>query len=284
VILYSPGAGEPRTWETTLVQDLASRGYVVATIDHTDEASEVEFPGGRVVDGQVAAWVRQAEKHGTFLALLKKIVAVRVADVRFVVDELEALGAGRDPDTGHAPLPRGLPGALDLHRIGMFGVSAGGFTAAQAMADDPRIIAGADLDGAVDTPLVTDSLSIAPVFRHGLTRPFLFMGDPNTSHDTVPSWRSFWTHTRGWKLDLTLRGASDENSYKDAVPLLPQVARQLRLPRSFVTKDIGSIDPPRAVAAEEAYLSAFFGRWLYGLDNRLLDGPSPRYPEIAFIR
>lgn len=49
VVLYSPGAGEPRTWGTALVQDLVSRGYVVVTIDSTYEASEVEFPGGRVV-------------------------------------------------------------------------------------------------------------------------------------------------------------------------------------------------------------------------------------------
>lgn len=45
VVLYSPPAGEPRTWETTLVQDLASRGYIVVTMDPTYEASEVEFPG-----------------------------------------------------------------------------------------------------------------------------------------------------------------------------------------------------------------------------------------------
>src|SRR3954468_22176860 len=51
VVLYSPGAGDPRTWETTEVQDLASRGYLVVTIDHTYDASEVQFPDGRVVGG-----------------------------------------------------------------------------------------------------------------------------------------------------------------------------------------------------------------------------------------
>jgi hypothetical protein len=30
------------------VEDLTSRGYVVVTIDHTHDATEVEFPGGRV--------------------------------------------------------------------------------------------------------------------------------------------------------------------------------------------------------------------------------------------
>lgn len=48
VVLYSPGFGVPRTAGTLLVEELASRGYVVVTVDHTYEASEVEFPGGRV--------------------------------------------------------------------------------------------------------------------------------------------------------------------------------------------------------------------------------------------
>jgi hypothetical protein len=39
-----------------------------------------------------------------------------------------------------------------------------------------------------------------------------------------------------------------------------------------------------AVSAEEAYVPAFFGHWLRGQDGHLLAGPSPRYPQIAFIR
>ncbi|WOP38612.1 hypothetical protein RKE32_34985 [Streptomyces sp. Li-HN-5-13] len=33
---------------TTLCDDLASRGYVVVTLDHTYDATAVQFPGGRV--------------------------------------------------------------------------------------------------------------------------------------------------------------------------------------------------------------------------------------------
>jgi hypothetical protein len=244
VVLYSPGAGEPRTWGTTLVQGLASRGYVVITIDHTDEASEVEF-----VAGQVAA-----------------------------------LAAGHDPDPGGYPLPAGLAAAIDPHRIGMFGVSAGGFTAAQAMAEDPRIKAGIDLDGATDSPLVKGSQHLAPVFDHGLRQPFLLMGDPATTHNTVASWRNFWNRTPGWHLDLTLRGASGENSYKDAEPLIGELARPGRLPARVIRADIGTVNPARAVTAEEAYIAAFFGRFLRGRPSPLLNAPSPRYPEIQFVR
>ena len=51
------------------------------------------------------------------------------------------------------------------------------------------------------------------------------------------------------------------------MPLLPEIASQLGLPRSFVTGNIGRIDPAKAVAAEEAYVSAFFDRWLRGQDR-----------------
>jgi predicted dienelactone hydrolase len=284
VVLYSPGAGDPRTSETTLVQDLASRGYVVVTIDHTYDASEVEFPNGKVIDSQLNQAIVQAERTHTEQALAKKIFAVRVADVRYVVGALTALDTGREPDAGHQPLPRGLAGSLNLRKIGMFGVSAGGITSAQAMYEDPRIIAGIDMDGSIESPLVSNPAAIVPVFQHGLRQPFMFMGDTQTSHNTIPTWKSFWTHTPGWHLDLMLKGATSENAYKDAVPMIPQIARQLGLPRSFVTNDIGTVDPAQAITGEEAYVSAFFDRWLRGQDNHLLNRPSPRYPQITFVR
>src|SRR5205823_14881747 len=48
VVLYSPGLGGNRDSGTVLVEQLVSLGYVVATIDHPHDASEVEFPDGRV--------------------------------------------------------------------------------------------------------------------------------------------------------------------------------------------------------------------------------------------
>ena len=48
VVLYSPGLGGTRDSGTVLVEELVSRGYIVATIDHTHDATAVEFPDGRV--------------------------------------------------------------------------------------------------------------------------------------------------------------------------------------------------------------------------------------------
>jgi hypothetical protein len=47
---------------------------------------------------------------------------------------------------------------------------------------------------------------------------------------------------------------------------------------------IGSVDPDRSIAAQRAYIAAFFDLYLRHRDTHLLDGPSPAYPEIEFVR
>jgi dienelactone hydrolase len=286
VVLYSPGAGDPRTWGTTVVQDLASRGYLVVTIDHTFDASEVEFPHGRVVDGILPELFTNVKQPSDYEALAAKIFGVRVADTRFVLNQLAALDRGANPDADGRPLPAGVTGALDLHRTGMLGVSAGGITALQTMDEDPRIKAAVDIGGSVE-PAPTQ---LWPVTQHGLTQPFMLMGNasfdeenPAMDHHQTPSWQMLWDNSRGWHVDVQLNGAKGENSYKDSVPLIPQIARQLGLPDSFVTQAVGNIDLTRATHTEETFVAAFFDRWLRGRNGHVLDGPSPAFPNVTFI-
>jgi predicted dienelactone hydrolase len=128
-----------------LAIDLASHGYVVATISHTYEAAEVEFPDQRVE----LARAEDPNNIHTNIAL-----SIRRADVQFVIDELTALEGGANPDAEHRLLPAGLRGALDLAKIGIYGHSLGGATAADAMANDARIVAGINLDGSFHTETI----------------------------------------------------------------------------------------------------------------------------------
>ncbi|GGV46135.1 lipase [Kitasatospora herbaricolor] len=284
VLLYSAGLGDPRTWNTGLVEDLASRGYVVVTVDHTYEASEVEFPGGRLAES-VFPDLAGLQDPAAIDAVLRKAVQARVDDVRLVLDRLTALHAGGDRPVGSADgaVPGGLAGVLDLGRVGMVGHSAGGFTAAQAIHDDPRIKAGVNLDGTMEFPLPDSTGSpFGTAVQDGLDVPFLLMGTDNPdsgSHQQQPSWQAFWQHTRGWHADVTLTG-SRHGSYTDAESLLPQLARQDAAPAATVADDIGTVRPERAVAATRAYVASFFDRWLRGRDDHLLDGPSARFPEM----
>lgn len=273
VVLYSPGAGDPRTLGTTLCDDLASRGYAVVTVDHTYDASAVEFPGGRVERSVLPAEYGKAYPDPERIrALLRKTIAVRVADTRFVLDRLPRA------------LPRMLREALDFGSLGMFGQSAGGFTAMQTMHDDPRIAAAADLDGLLSYQREDSAPGhLSTVAADGVDRPFLLLGKDGNDLRTVPSWRAVWRHSHGWHRGLSLCGA-EHATYTDAVALVPQIARRLHLPRKTVVQNIGTIAPWHAIDAERAYLAAFFDRRLRGRDDHgLLDGPSSRFREARFF-
>ena len=259
VVLYSPGLGDPRTLGTTLTEDLASRGYVVVTIDHTYDASEVEFPGGRVEPFKLPL-------DGDVIATLKKVMSARVTDTRFVLDQLTE---GR------------LGVTIDPGEIGMFGQSAGGFTALQTMHDDPRVKAAADLDGMVGFDQDDGGPGLSPLAEDGLKRPYLLMGSQASDHHTVRSWEALWSNSTGWRRDLHLRG-SKHGSYTDLESVVPQLKGVL--PADAAYEDTGWADPAKAVAAQRAYLTAFFDRWLRGRDNSLLDHPSPHHPEVTFVR
>ncbi|WP_046734568.1 alpha/beta hydrolase family protein [Streptomyces humi] len=269
VVCYSPGAGDPRSLGSTLCDDLASRGYVVVTLDHTYDASAVQFPDGRVERTVLPAEFDKAyPDEGRIRALLEKTMAVRVADTRFLLDALP--GA----------LPRELRDLADRTRIGMFGHSAGGFTALQAMHDDRRILAGANFDGVLAyVQEDSDSGHLSGVAADGLDRPFLLVGKDGNDLSTVPSWNALWRHSRGHGAGLTLRGA-EHATYTDAVTMIPQLARQLGLPRATVVENVGTIAPARAIAAERACLSAFFDRSLRGRDEAELPD---RYPEVRLF-
>lgn len=266
VVLYSPGSADPRSWSTFLVEELASHGYVVVTIDHTYESPGVQFPDGTVRTNDVLfEEFRRAEAEGTFPALLEKMLRTRVADARFVLDRLAAL-------------PGGLSRVVDAGRVGMAGQSGGGFTAAQIMHEDPRVRAGIDMDGTLEFNREPNGTHLSPVARHGLDRPFVLMGRDGSDHTTEPSWAAFWSHSTGWHRDLTVRG-SRHQTYTDLAAIMPQTG----LAHDTIEAAIGTITPTRAIAALRAYTRSFFDRWLRHRDDHLLDGPSPHYPEVAFV-
>jgi predicted dienelactone hydrolase len=278
VVLFSPGRGVPRTLGTLLVEELASRGYVVVTIDHTFEANEVEFPFGRVEKLQVPA-IDPTE-------LNRLLIRMRVQDTRFVLDQLAVLAAGGNPDAEGRLLPAGLHHALDLSRIGMFGHSAGGFTTGETMLVDRRVDAGANLDGSMAYSFSRGEFG--QVVERGLDRPFLLMGAglsdgaPHT-HLGAVDWGRFWERSTGWKLDLHVP-EGEHMTFTDHEPLLPRLAAAFDLPEALVTSTLGTVDPARVVASLRAYLLAFFDQHLRHRRQRLLEGPSPRHPDVTFVR
>ncbi|MER5542563.1 alpha/beta hydrolase [Streptomyces sp. NPDC001118] len=262
VLLYSSGLHSDRARGTVLAEDLASRGYLVVTVDHTHDANEVEFPGGRLEVNTMPAGAHSSDT-----------LNVRAADIHFVINQLAAIDKGANPDVDHARLPTGLSHAVDMSRIGMFGASLGGGAVDTAMQFDHRIRAGADLDG--------QFFGSAP--RKDLDRPFMLFSSGTHNRNNDGSWRTLWSHLKGYRVDIQLHGAAHV-SFIDDEALAPQEASLLGLTPAQLQQVYGTIDPNRAIEIQRVYLAAFFDQELRHRHGTLLDGPDKKFPEISFVR
>jgi predicted dienelactone hydrolase len=255
VVVFSHGAHDHRAHSTIIVQELASHGYVVVTVDHTHDAFS-EFPDGRLI---VPVIGREHSLGAPDFA----------ADIPFVLDRIEDLAAGRNPDANGKPLPAGLSGAPDPRRVGMFGSSKGGTATALVMGTDRRVRAGLSLDAPMEPPITTD-----------LDRPFMMVTAEYPRGE--PPVAQFWSHLTGWKLNIQADGAA-HSSYTDYKVLGPQMAAALGMSDEDLANWVGTLDATRAVRIQQAYPMAFFDLHLRHRRQRLLEGPCPAFPEVGYI-
>jgi len=283
VVLFSPGYQYSRFVNTAQVEDLAGRGYVVVTMDHSHE-TPVEFPGGRFLPGASTAEPADPEE-------VRKAVETRTADARFVLDQLERLAAGENIDAEGKDLPSGFAAGLDLRKVGMFGFALGGYTAANTMLEDERVLAGLDLDGTLQDDRLEGPLG--EVAERGLDRPFLLFGSAETQR-TDPgkeyydkSWASFWAAQRGGKLNLAL-ASTKQRAFTDYQFIFSQLFHEIYGEDPIITSVmkalVGGAQPARSVLAQREYVAAFFDQTLRRRPSLLLRGDSAKFPEIRFAR
>ncbi|MFI6977180.1 alpha/beta hydrolase family protein [Embleya sp. NPDC050154] len=251
LVVLSPGFGVSAYTLTGLAEELASRGYVVAAVDHAYESVGTAFPGGRMLTC-VACEKARTE------ADLAAVTAGRAKDVSFVLDRL----TGSRPAWRYAAL-------IDRSRIGMVGHSIGGASAAAAMAVDPRIRAGLNIDGAFHSAVPEEGL-------HG--GPFLMLGTDDDTHrpgGTDRSWDEAWSRLDGWKRWLTVAGAN-HYTFTD----FPVFLDELGPP--------GTPSPPttltgrRGLDLTRVYVGAFFELHLKCVPQPRLTGPTSADPEVRF--
>lgn len=244
LIVLSPGYTGQRSSVTSLAEDLASHGYVVAAIDHTYETYAIEFPDGRIA---TCATCAIDDDQDTFFP---KLFQVHAADVSFVLNELT--GAHRAWSGSRL---------IDATRIGMAGHSAGGAAAFSAMLADSRIDAGIDMDGTTYDQL-PDS---------GLSRPFMFLG---TQAEHSPGQDSTWDHDfsrlTGWRRWITVAGTI-HNSFSDYQAFTDEIGLDLG----------GTTTGLRSIEITRRYDLAMFDLHLRHIPQPLLDSASACYPEVT---
>ncbi|MFI8193268.1 alpha/beta hydrolase family protein [Streptomyces sp. NPDC085946] len=251
LLLLSPGFGAPRSTLTTLAEDLAGRGYVVALVDHAHESSGTLFPGDRMLTCVACEKAQTSED-------MRKATVNRAQDLSFVLDRL----TGRRPAWRHASL-------IDRSRIGAAGHSLGGAAAASLMARDSRVRAGVNMDGAFGDPVPEKGLG---------KRPFMMLGTDGPVHGPGgedPTWEAAWQNLDGWKRWLAVTGAH-HFTFSDLPVLFDQL--NLSYPDTPPTIPVG-----RAVTVTRAYTAAFFDLHLRHRPQPLLAGPTADNPEVRFV-
>ena len=132
VLVFSHGNVSTRLQNTSLMEDLASHGFVCVAMDHPFDAAVVAYPDGSALDFE---WELPSPLDAPgVLAFRAAQVALRAGDVTAVLDWLA--------DGADGP----LAGLADVSRAAVAGHSFGGAAAARAAATESRLRAAVLLD------------------------------------------------------------------------------------------------------------------------------------------
>lgn len=279
VLVFSHGLGMGYAGQNTvLLEELASRGYVIFSIDHTYDGLASVLPDGRVTTFIADAYeshdaepspelTRDAERllnsqdSAALVKVLERILReqpkeadlsrywndVWSKDQRFVIDQIEKLQ--------RAELPSMFAGHLQLDRLGVFGMSFGGSVSAVTCAADTRCKAGINMDGfravAIESPPQRS--------------PFMYFNSRQLSVNSI-----FLDRDHNDRYFVKVRDG-EHPDFMDA----PLFSPLLKLAGAS-----GPIDAQRMLALLNAYVGAFFDRYLLGKSTALLNGPSAEYPEV----
>ena len=233
VLIFSHGMNSARFYYTSLLEELASQGYVVAAIDHTYWGPGVTFNDGRTVryeDGMEELDAQGKLTSDEYDQLMWAGVLVMIADEVYVQRQVARLNADQ---TASNPFHN----RLDLARVGAVGHSMGGRAATQACLEYVAFNACASLDG------LNPTFYLRP---KPCPKPFLLLlnstwGTSNISPSLAKRYLSAWTTPK-----VFVVAGTKHNSFDDT-PLLHPLVRA-RAPS----------DPVRAHSVIAAAVVEFF--------------------------
>jgi predicted dienelactone hydrolase len=248
VVIFRSGIGALALQYSTLVEDLASHGYIVVGADAPYSTGVVVMPDGRVIrmtpEGNPAEGRIPADKLD---GAMQTLIGVWTADTRLMVDRVVRMNE-------NDPLGR-FTGRIDLDSVGIAGHSFGGAAAAQFCHDDGRCRAGVDIDGQL----------FGSVVREAVGQPFLFLlsdhGDlskpPNA--EIVANIRSAAKRAPNDTLIVTLLGAH-HFSFGDHALLQSRILRSVLV----ALGGQGGLDARTGLASTCRYVREFFDVHLRG--------------------
>ena len=256
IIIFAHGWGGFRAQNTFQMQELASHGYVVASIEFPYASVLTVFPDGRVAQhnpNTLPSGVSESE----YQIAARRLVEQWTADIVFVLDTLENLNQSEQPN--------GFSGLLDLGRLGLLGHSTGGGAALQVCARDNRCDAVMGMDSWM-YPLAETTLD------SGIQVPWIALFSESWS-----SPENYALHDRllSWSLPTTQSYVIDGTRHFDFsdLPALSPLAPALGLK--------GPLDGGRTLELINTFTLSFFDLFLQNGDSNGPEALLERAPEIG---
>jgi dienelactone hydrolase len=259
LVVFSHHSGGHRRSSSFVATHLASHGYVVAALDH----SEVVAPELAGRDGETAA-----ERA----ARIRAIIGSRVPDVTVLLDYLLSddyvLG-----DAGDGRESRPAIG-LDPARVGVAGFSLGGWTALAAPEHEPRVRAVVAMaPGGIANPR-PGVLPLTLTFAWDHEVPVLYLAAEHDTPIPLDEVRELVSRTPPPRRMFILRNADHQHFVDDAVAQ-HEALRAMSLPAETAWLPAGMRPASELCPAEHGYL---FTR---GLALSHLDATLRQLPEAA---
>lgn len=248
ILVFSPGYDGVYQIYTSLIEDLASHGFVVAAINHPYVSGITVFPDGHTVD--IATPPTDPVERVAFMNMSLRTI---VEDAKTTIDFLTGLNATNST----------FGGTLDLGCVGMFGHSFGGGNTGVCLLEDARVKAGLTLDGYF-TPSFMNGTIDKPLLM--MVQEARFANDSNTMY--------VWNHTSADVFKVGING-STHYAFTDVGVLLSHLVPLI--PPKLL--GFGTIPPKRMVNLTRTYEVAFFEVYLDGRPLQDLLNLSARFPE-----
>jgi dienelactone hydrolase len=256
VVIYFDGWPEDKTQNITLLGELASRGFAVAS---------VTYPG---IDRPLADYSSEADFERS-VRLDHARVRLHARDAISILDRLFDLG-----QDGRSRFAQ----RLDTDHASTLGFSFGGAVAAEATRLDPRIRSAVNLDGR----------HWGDALEHGVEKPYLFMCEelvmPSeadlASTDPMTRFEARMDRVDYSQLDANLRARGGVRATILGTSHMNFTDIPLRSPlRRFNAG--GTIDAQRAREIINTFVVEFFSRYaVAGQPSAPLDAPWPHFPEV----
>jgi dienelactone hydrolase len=244
VLIFSPGFGEIYSEYQSFFENIVSRGYVVAAINHPYTSGITVSPDGRMA---VTRGIRNLEE-------LEERHGVLVEDIEFLAAGIETL------------LQQQLGLALNANEIGFFGHSIGGSAAVEACLEWPQCKGAINMDGSMR----------GQNYTRPIDKPIFLMLGQNHTLEIDATLELAWRNMTRNGFMMHLDGA-EHPAFTDLKLILSQIVPPAYLEN--LDDAFGTIDGQRAVHIVRQYIIAFFDAYLKGAPVEEITAKD--YPEAV---